>query len=50
MKNLEICKEFIREQIIPNPVGKDKFNPQFRETTSLTLKTDKYAIDLASEK
>ena len=36
MENLEICKKIIREQLIPNLVGKDKLNPQFREITSLT--------------
>ena len=38
MENLEICENFIKEQLLPNLVGKDTLNPQFREISSLTLK------------
>ena len=37
MENIEINEKTIKEQLIPNIVGKDTFNPQFREISSLTL-------------
>ena len=37
MENLEICENIIKEQLLPNLVGKDTLNPQFREISSLPL-------------
>ena len=38
MENLEICENIIKEQLLPNLVGKDTLNHQFREISSLLLK------------
>ena len=38
MENLEIYENIIKEQLLPNLVGKDTLNPQFREISSLPLK------------
>ena len=37
MKNLETCEKIIKEQLIPNQVGNDTLNPQFREISPLPL-------------
>ena len=49
MENLEVCEKIIKEQLIPNLIGKDTLNPQFREISSLTLKMDGHNIKLPSD-
>ena len=49
MKNLEICEKIIKQQLLPNPVGKDTLNPQFREISSLPLKIGGLNINLPSD-
>ena len=49
MENLEICEKFIKEQLIPNLIGKDTLNPQFREKSSLPLKMGGLNIKLPSD-
>ena len=49
MENLEICENIIKEQLLPNLVGKDTLNPQFREISSLTLKMGGLNIKLPSD-
>ena len=49
MENLEICEKIIKEQLIPNLVGKDILNPQFREISSLPLKMGGLNIKLPSD-
>ena len=49
MENLEICENNIREQLLPNLVGKDTLNPQFREISSLPLKMGGLNIKLPSD-
>ena len=49
MENLEICEKFIKEQLIPNLVGKDTINPQFREISSLPLKMGSLNINMTSD-
>ena len=44
MENLEIC-----EQLLPNLVGKDTLNPQFRKISSLPLKMGGLNIKLPSD-
>ena len=38
MEKLETCGKIIKKQLIPNLVGKDTLNPQFREISSYPLK------------
>ena len=49
MKNLEICENNIKEQLLPNLVGKDTLNPQFREISYLPLKMGGRNIKLPSD-
>ena len=49
MENLEICESIIKEQLLPNLVGKDTLNPQFREISSLPLKMGGLNIKLPSD-
>ena len=49
MENLEICENIIKEQLLPNLVGKDTLNPQFREISSLPLKMGGLTIKLPSD-
>ena len=49
MENLEICESIIKEQLLPNLVGKDTLNPQFREISSLPLKMVGLNIKLPSD-
>ena len=49
MENLEICGNIIKEQLLPNLVGKDLLNPQFREISSLPLKMGGPNIKLPSD-
>ena len=49
MENLEICDKIIKEQLIPNLIGKDTLNPQFREISSLPLKMGGLNIKLPSD-
>ena len=49
MENLETCKNIIKEQLLPNLVGKDTLNPQFREISSLPLKMGGLNIKLPSD-
>ena len=49
MENLEICENIIKEQLLPNLVGKDTLNPQFREISSLPLKMGGLNIKLPSD-
>ena len=49
MENLEICENFIKEQLLPNLAGKDTLNPQFREIYSLPLKMGGVNIKLQSD-
>ena len=49
MENLEICENFIKEPLLPNLVGKDTLNPQFREISSLPLKMGGLNIKLPSD-
>ena len=49
MENLETCAKIIKEQLIPTLVGKDTFNPQFREISTLPLKMDGSNIKLPSD-
>ena len=49
MEKLEIYENIIKEQLIPNLVGKDTLNPQFREISSLPLKMDGFNIKLPSD-
>ena len=48
MENLEICENIIKEQLLPNLVGKDILNPQFRQISSLPLKMGGLNIRLPS--
>ena len=48
MKNLEICENIIKKQLLLNPVGKDTLNHQFREISSLPLKMGGLNIKLLS--
>ena len=38
MENLETCEKVIKEQLMPNLVGKDTLKPHFREIFSLPPK------------
>ena len=49
MENLEVCEKIIKEQLIPNLIGKDTLNPQFREISSLLLKLGGLNIKLPSD-
>ena len=49
MENLEICENIVKEQLLPNLVGKDTLNPQFREISSLPLKMGGINIKLPSD-
>ena len=49
MENLEIFENIIKEQLLPNLVGKDTLNPQFREISSLPLKMGGLNIKLPSD-
>ena len=49
MENLEISENMIKEQLLPNLVGKDTLNPQFREISSLPLKMGGLNIKLPSD-
>ena len=49
MENLEICEKLIKEQLLPNLVGKDYLNPQFCEISSLPLKLGGLNIKLPSD-
>ena len=49
MENLETCEKIIKEQLIPNLIGKDTLNPQFREISSLPLKMGGLNIKLPSD-
>ena len=49
VENLEICENIIKEQLLPNLVGKDTLNPQFREIFSLPLKMGGLNIKLPSD-
>ena len=49
MENIEICENIIKEQVLPNLVGKDTLNPQFREISSLPLKMGGLNINLPSD-
>ena len=49
MENLEICEIIIKEQLLPNLVGKDTLNPQFREISFLPLKMGGLNIKLLSD-
>ena len=46
-KNLEICENIIKEQLLPNLV--DTLNPQFREISSVPLKMGGLNIKLPSD-
>ena len=46
MENLEICENIIKEHLLPNLVGKDTSNTQFREIVSLPLKMGGLKIKL----
>ena len=48
MENLEICENIIKEQLLPNLVGKETLNPQFLEISSLSLKMGGLNIKLPS--
>ena len=48
MENLEICEKIIKEQCMPNLVGKDTLNPQFRKISSVPLKKGGLKIKLLS--
>ena len=48
MENLEICEKIIKEQLLPNLVGKDTLNSQFREISSLPLTMGGLNIKLPS--
>ena len=49
MEILEICENIIKEQLLPNLVGKDTLNPQFHEISSLPLKRGGLNIKLPSD-
>ena len=49
MENLEICEKIMKEQLIPNLIGKDTLNPQFREISSLALSMGGLNIKLPSD-
>ena len=49
MENLELCENIIKEQLLPNLVGKDTLNPQFREISSLPFKMGGLNIKLPSD-
>ena len=49
MENLEICEKIIKEQLLPNLIGKDILNAQFREISSLPLKIGGLNIMLPSD-
>ena len=49
MEKLEICEKIIKEHLIPNLVGKDTLNPQFREICSLALEIGDLNIKLSSD-
>ena len=48
-ENLEICENIIKEQLLPNLVGKDTLNPQFREISFLPPKMGGLNIKLPSD-
>ena len=48
MKNLKICENIIKQQLLPIPVGKATLNHQFREISSL-LKMGGLNIKLPSD-
>ena len=48
-ENLEICEKIMKEQLIPNLIGKDTLNPQFREMSSLALSMGGLNIKLPSD-
>ena len=47
-QRLEICENIIKEHLLPNLVGKDTLNPQFREISSLPFKMGGLNIKLPS--
>ena len=49
IENLEICEKIIKEQLIPNLIGKDTLSPQLREISSLPLKMGGLIIKLPSD-
>ena len=49
MKNLEICEIIIKEQLLPNLVGKDTLDTQLNEISSLPLKKGGVNIKLPSD-
>ena len=49
MENLKICKNIVKDQLLPNLVGNDTLNTQFREISSLPLKTDELNIKLSPD-
>ena len=49
MENLKMCENIINEHLLPNVVGKDTLNPQFREIVSLPLKMGGLKIKLPSD-
>ena len=49
MEILEKCEKIIKEQLIPNLIGKDILNAQFREISSLPLKIGGLNIKLPSD-
>ena len=49
MENLEICEKIIKEQLLPNLVGKDTLIRQFREISSLPLEMSGLNIKLPSD-
>ena len=49
MENLEICEKIIIEQLIPNLIGKELLDHQFREISYLALKIGGLNIKLPSD-
>ena len=49
MDILDICQKIIKEQLIPNLLGKDKLNPQLHEISSLRLKVGGFNIKQPSD-
>ena len=49
LENLEVCTKIIKEQLIPNLIGKNTLNPQFREISSLPFKMGGLNIKLPSD-
>ena len=49
MENLEVCEKIIKEQLLPNLIGEDTSNAQFREISSLPLKMGGLNIKLPSD-